>query len=273
MNRRQYLTATTVSAGTVLAGCSSSDSQQEPNTSNGSGDGSTEENTSNSDGEPEFEVLSLEVPEEITQPDTVECRVEIENTGEGDGTYRGEIDIEQEGVDIAPRVTIEKDIPAGERVTFSETLDPRFSGFATFIIDDFERELMIIPETTAPQIEDVELVSEWNEFGDVYENQIDSAQVGEPIAIAVRYVYWHGRSGTLDIFAEYETNAEDGSQVDVSQDESERLTEVRGWQEWERWTPIATTGWEPDSYTTEVQIRDNQTQTVSEREEVSYELN
>ena len=200
VNRRKYLFITGASATTVLSsygGTSGSDDGLGSNTSEGTQttnqdnrDNSLENSTSETtqiaqnssdaeaDGSPQFEITGLELPDNITQPDTVDVRLTVENTGDARGTYRGEIDIDVDGVFLPTSIQYDTEIRAGGRATLIETLDPAHSGFVTFSIAGIERELMVIPENTEPQIQGVKLIREWNEYRDVYQNAIDSAPVG-----------------------------------------------------------------------------------------------
>ena len=296
MNRRKYLSIAGGSVTTVLSGCggeSDSDNSLESNKSGGTqtadqdnrdndiGNNVLEESqTANqnssddaeSNGIPQFEVIELEVPDEITQPNTVDVKLTVENTGGARGTYRGEIDIDTDGVFLPNLIQYDEEVSAGERATLTETLDPARSGFVTFSIEGIEHELMIIPEYTEPQIQDVRLVREWEEYGDVYQNSIDSASAGKLIVIAVRYWYWHGNSGTLDVSLEYETKGEEGSQLDITQGRSKRIVQQRGWEPWEKHIKISTFRWNEAEYTTGVQIRDERKGGLSTIEEVTYTL-
>lgn len=297
MNRRKYLSIAGASVTAVLSGCggqSGSDDGLESNTSEdtqtanrSSSDAGPEDTTSadtqtaqtntddaESNGAPQFEVISLEVPDEITQPDTVAVELTVANTGDARGTYRGEIDVAVDGVFLPTAIRHNEEIDAGERATLTETLTPAHSGFVTFSIDGIEREMMVIPEHTEPQIQGVELIREWNEYGDVYQNAIDSTAVGSRIVIGVRYWYWHGDSGTLEASVEYETNGDDGSQLDITRDQdgSKRIVRQRGWESRETHIEISTFRWDPGAYTTGVQMRDERTGGVSTVEEATYTL-
>ena len=295
VNRRTYLSIASVSVTAVLSGCggnSSSDDGPESNLSEGTQatnqdhrdndlENNTSENTQTAQnsgddaelhGVAEFEIIRLDVPNEITQPDTVDVKLTVENTGDARGTFRGEIDIDVDGVFLPTSIQYDAEISAGERATLTETLDPDRSGFVTFRIEGIEHELMIIPEHTGPQIQGVKLVREWTEHGDVYQNAIDSAPVGRLIVIAVRYWYWYGDSGVLDISAEYETNGKEMSQRDVIQDRSKRIVRQRGWEPQEDYIKISTYGWDPGVYTIKVQLRDERNGDLSTTKEVRYTL-
>jgi len=277
VNRRKYLSIAGASVTAALSGCggqSSSDDDLGSTTSADTQTAQTGTDDAESNGVPQFAVVELGVPDEITQPDTVDVELTVENTGDARGTYRGEIDIAADGVVLPTAIRYNEAIDAGERATLTETLTPTHSGFVTFSIDGIERELMVIPEHTGPQIQGVELIREWNEYGDVHQNAIDSTAVGRRIVIGVRYWYWHGDSGTLDVSVEYETNGDDGSQLDITRDQdgSKRIVSQRGWESRETHVKISTFRWDPGVYTTGVQMRDERTGGVSAIEEVTYTL-
>ena len=296
MNRRECLLAAGASLTTALSGCgreSGSADGPETNTSEGirttdrgNSDDSPAGNTSESaqtaqngsgaepNGAPRFEVVGLDVPDEITQPDTVDVELTVENTGGARGRYRGELDVAVDGVFLPTSIQYDGAISAGERATLTETLDPAHAGFVTFSVAGITRELMVIPERTRPQVQGVELIREWEEYGDVYQNAIDSAPVGGPIVIGVRYWYWHGDSGRVDVSVEYETEAEDGSRRDVTRDRgrSKRIVSQRGWEPRETHIEIPTFRWETGAYTTMVRIRDGRGGGVSTAGKAPYTL-
>ena len=277
MNRRTYLSVAGAGLTTALSGCggaSGADGSPPDNTPGGARTARSDGDDTEPNGVPRFEVIGLDVPDEITQPDTVDVELTVENTGGARGRYRGELDIAVDGVFLPTAVQYDREIRAGERATLTETLDPAHAGFVTFSIAGIERELMVIPERTRPQIQGVELLREWNEYRDVYQNAIDSAPVGGPIVIGVRYWYWHGDSGRVDVSVEYETEAEDGSRRDVIRDRgrSERIVSQRGWEPRETHIEIPTFRWETGAYTTRVRMRDQREGGTSTIEEVTYTL-
>lgn len=295
VNRRKYLSIAGASVTAVLSGCGEKSNSDDSLESNITGEtqttnqdhrdtsleNSTSENTqtaqnSSDDAEqnrvPEFEIIRLEIPNEITQPETIDVKLTVENTGDASGTYRGEIDIDVEGVFLPTVIQYEEEISAGERTTLTKTLNPIHSGFVTFNIESIEHELMVIPEHTEPQIQGVKLIREWNDYGDVFQNAIDSAPVGKLIVIGVRYWYWHGDSGTLDVSVEYKTEGKEISHRDVTQDRFKRIVRQRGWEPREDYIEISTFRWNAGEYTTKVQIRDEREGGLSTNKSVTYTL-
>jgi len=261
MNRRGYMALMTSTIPPVLAGCNGE--------INGSGEPATQTPTP-----PEFALRSLTAPSEVTQPETIPVEIEIENLGESDGTYEGVVDISWSVSARAPLTRkVDAEIPAGESRTITTDIETTYaSGFVRFQIGDFSTEVMITPESPAPRELSVSLLTEWEEFGDVYVNAIRSASVGETITIGVRYEYWHGENGTHDVFIEYEIRDANGIQVAVPQDQSERLTDQRGWGEWEQAIDFPTEGLDPGEYTVEVQVRNNRTDDVSSPATDTFDL-
>lgn len=261
MRRRDYIALISVCPTTALAGCG--------------GEIGESEEADTPDVSAEFEIRSLDTPTEVTQPATLPVEIEIENVGEVDGTYFGTLRQRPQGDTVTLESTvIEADISAGDTEVVTETFDPDGSGIVTYqLVDEtIENEVMIIPESTAPRDLSVTLVSDWQEFGDVNRNAIRSATAEEPIIIGTKYRYWHGDSGTLNVFFDFTIRDEQGQQVAVQQEDSERLTDVRGWQSWERAIPFSTNEWGVGEFTATVQIRDNQTGDVSSSVTDTFEL-
>ena len=295
MNRRKYLSITGTSVTAVLSGCAersnsgnglSSNISEGTQATNQDNKGNNQKNNTSQNtqtaqnsiddaepnGVPEFEIIRLEVPDEITRPETIDVGLTVENTGDIRGRYRGEVDIDVDGVFLPRSIQYDAEIGAGERTTLTKTLDPTHAGFVTFSVGSIEHELMIIPEQTEPQIQDVRLIREWNEYGDVFQNAIDSASVGKLIVIGVRYWYWHGDSGRLDVSVEYETEGKEISHRDVTQDGSKRIVRQRGWEPREDYVEISTFRWDAGEYTTRVQIHDEREGGLSTIKKVTYTL-
>jgi len=127
------------------------------------------------------------------------------------------------------------------------------------------------PESKAPQIKRVELITEWNSFGDVVDNAIDSTTVGSNVAIGIRYDYWH-EGGTHAITAQAEIRDENGEQYDILQHTAERLTESEGWDDWEWYLPFSTDGASTGEYEATVQIRDDDSEETSEAVSTTFTI-
>jgi hypothetical protein len=134
------------------------------------------------------------------------------------------------------------------------------------------RTVEIYYESTAPEVTTVNLVSEWDDFGDVRDNAISSASVGDQILIAYQHeTFVH--EGTFHIFKECEVYEVDtGDRVDIQSGEDEQVTQGNGYQVWEGAFVFYTRGWDSGEYRAEVQIRDEVTSEVSNVETTTFEL-
>lgn len=126
-------------------------------------------------------------------------------------------------------------------------------------------------ESRAPQIQEVALISEWKDFGDVIDKQITSIEAGEDANLGVRYRYYH-TNGTHHVYWQLEIYGPDGSQVDVFTDSAERLTSDEGWAEWERYQNVWTDGLETGEYRAVWQIRDEISGETSERIHADFSI-
>lgn len=120
------------------------------------------------------------------------------------------------------------------------------------------------PEPPAPRIINVQLVSEWETYGDVADKAIDEVAVGERAWIGFRQeVYIH--DGTLHVFEDVEVREQpSGNRVGHRTFEDEQLTDGSGLQMWEHALPFYTDEWSPGEYRARVIIRDEVTGKVSE---------
>ena len=265
MRRRECLRLAALPSVATIAGCGQI-AEIRP--------GDNRSNTQTATPEPAFAVREVRVPEAVTQPTRLDVAVEVENISETDGTFTETANFGSvEGGTVSVELThgIELEIPAGETRVWKQTVNPDGSGIISFSVSDVEREIVIEPASKAPRIEFVELVSEWEEFGDVREHAIDSASQGDNVGIVIRYEYWHD-DGTLDIFIEVELRDAERGQVGVLQDQSERLSDTRGWGDWERFESFSTDRLERDTYEAIVQVRDNISGEVSDPQTTSFEI-
>ena len=76
----------------------------------------------------------------------------------------------------------------------------------------------------APQIETLSLITEWDSFGDVVENQIDSVKSGEDITIGCRFWYYVN-DGTVKARHQLTFYEPDGSELGVQNGMTDRLAE------------------------------------------------
>lgn len=217
-------------------------------------------------GEAEFEVQNYEIPESGEVGESVEIAITFENIGDADGTLTEQAEIVHSrsvGTNFDTLPDIDLEVPAGETSTWNHRFVPENAGKLSFSYGNIEQDIFIEPESKAPKIQRVELITGWNSFGDVSNNAIESTTVGSNVAIGIRYDYWH-EDGTHAITAEVELYDGNGDLFDVLQDRSERLTEAEGWDEWERYLKFTTDGASTGEYEATAQIRDDNSGETSE---------
>lgn len=249
MNRRSMLTSIGTVGTVAIAGC-------------------TEQ------GEAEFEVQDYEIPEDGKVGESVEISITFENVGDGDGTldeqaYISPSNTVETNFETAPNINLE--ISAGETATWNHSFTAENSGRVSFSYDDIEQDILIEPASKAPRIQRVELITEWNSFGDVADNAIESTTVGSNAAIGIRYDYWH-EDGTHAITAQAVIRDENGERYDILQDSAERLTESEGWGNWEWYLPFSTEGASTGEYEATVQIRDDESEETSEAVSTAFTI-
>ncbi|MFW6434818.1 MAG: hypothetical protein ACOCY1_00410 [Halovenus sp.] len=257
MRRRTYLTT----AGLVaIAGCSDMDS--------------SDATTTGTPSPASFDVVDAG-PESVNVGERFRYQIEVENTGGRDGTFEDTLEGRVAGGEWRELSTIELEVPAGETRTWEgQETESEEAGTVEFRFadDGYTWEFTAERVSSRPEIEDVNLVSEWDDFGDAIDNAIPSADVGERIAIAFRH-----RSvvhdGTLHIFAQAEIyDTDTGDRVDIDNYEDDQVTEGSGYQDWEHVLRFDTTGWDPGEYRAEVFVRDEETGDVSAPAETTFEL-
>lgn len=111
------------------------------------------------------------------------------------------------------------------------------------------------PEARRPRISDVNLVTAWESFGDVIENEVESATPGAPIGIGYRYKI-QSHDGEVKPFIQVEVYDEDDTRVAMEQKEDRQLTDGNDYSDWEGAMHFETRGWEKGEYTATVSIRD-----------------
>lgn len=119
------------------------------------------------------------------------------------------------------------------------------------------------PESKAPRIQRVELLSDYEEFEDVADNAIESTTVGSNPSIGAIYEYWFG-DGTFNATAQTEIFDETGSRFSFSQDTTEQLTDREGWGEVSYYDEFDTDDASPGEYEARVLVRDNDAEETSE---------
>lgn len=115
------------------------------------------------------------------------------------------------------------------------------------------------------------LVSEWDQFGDAVENQITEVAIGDTANIAFRH-YSMVHDGTYHVTEQVQVFGPKGDRVAIDQFEDEQLVDLNGVEEWEHFFPFDTGDWTPGQHTGEVIIRDEVTEKVSEPETTEFEV-
>jgi hypothetical protein len=121
-----------------------------------------------------------------------------------------------------------------------------------------------------PEVQRLALVSEWQEFGDVVDNAIDELAAGDTATLGVRYRVYVADQ-TLDVTTQA-TVRHDGRRVAFRSLDDEQIRDSSGWSRFETWWEFDTGDWEPGEHTAEALIRDNQSDTVSEKQTVSFDV-
>jgi hypothetical protein len=216
-------------------------------------------------GEAEFEVDDYEIPESGEVREPVEISITFENVGDGDGTLEDTallLSSRQLQFDTVPYINL--DIPAGETAVWNHSFIPESGGEITFQYgNEVEQDILIDPESKAPRIQQVELITGWESFGDVSDNAIESTTVESDVAVGARYDYWH-EGGTHAITIQAEIENEDGERYDIRQQKAEQLTDSEGWDTWEWHLQFSTDEASPGEYEAIVQIRDDDAGETSE---------
>lgn len=114
------------------------------------------------------------------------------------------------------------------------------------------------------------LISSFEEYGDVKNRAIQTAPSGSDILIGYRTEIWV-HDGQVDTTDEIRIFNSAGNRVAINQDQDAQLTEGNGPQLWEG-AMTFTADWEPGEYSAEVIIRDNISGKVSQPETSSFEI-
>lgn len=111
------------------------------------------------------------------------------------------------------------------------------------------------PEPRAPTVEAVNLVTEWVDYGDVVENEIEGEAPGAGIVVGYRYdVEVH--DGLHHITRQCRVYDSDGQRVAFDASEDRQLVEYSGYDSWEGSIYFETDGWALGEYEAEVLVRD-----------------
>jgi hypothetical protein len=138
-------------------------------------------------------------------------------------------------------------------------------------LDEDTTDTVGIPSSKAPIIDTVNLVSEWESYGDAIDNSITQAEVGSIVNIAPRYWYW-AESKTIDVLLQVRVYDENNERIGMETNSSNQLTDSNGWSSWESSVSFISEGWGQGTYTAEVLIRDNQSNETSSAGTVEFEL-
>jgi hypothetical protein len=280
MDRRQFLATSATGVTVTTVGCSGgSDGSESPNTTESNESQSDEtSNSTSSEGEPEFEI-ETNAPTTGDLERSITIEVEVSNTGEAGGDWTGELAVTSTRgpePDTEPNQweTIDVEVydvsPSESRVWDTDRI---INGPSVIYYRLNERPVqsIAVPESREPIIETVNLVTEWNSYGDTIDNEIEEAEVGSWINVSSRYWYWT-ENQSIEVFRQVEIYNEDNVRVERNTATSELVREYNGWSSWESNMPFNTTDWDSGTYTAEVLLRDEQNQEVSEKNSVEFEL-
>lgn len=299
MDRRAYLTAVAATIG--MAGCSGGDDGTDPSPTATTAPApasptSTEEatptptptatptetdtptETTTTASPAEFEVVGLSLPGQVEAGESYQIEITVRNVGGQGGTWQGDLYARTRTGDRVREwsepSTIEIFVPGGETKTW--TSDPITIDQAGYSIEYRLGESgpitsIEVTGNTAPIIQDVNLVSEWMEYGDAIKNAISSATIGNSITIAWRYQYYVENS-TLHVFEQCRIFGPDGNRVTMDQYEDNQIVSKNGWDVIEHALSFSTIDWDPGEYTAEVLLRDETGDGTSEAATVTFTL-
>lgn len=268
MNRREYLITLLCPLTVGVAGCSLLETDDGANGETAGDTAELEEAT-----DVEIVVVDHEIPERVAVGDPVELAVTLENQDDEPGRYRETLVATPDGPQLQQH-QIEIEVPANETAVWrSDPIVFEHGGRVSYRLPDaFEDEtILITPASKAPQIEAVNLVTEWADFGDTFENATDTATVGDLIEIADRHRYWH-EDGQYHIFRQVRILDDAGERVAIDQHTEEQMTDTEGFDSWEGAVWFDTAGWELGSYTAEVLLRNELTGERSEPVTTEFEI-
>lgn len=278
-NRRKFIASAVGVSLCGLAGCSGMLETDGESTTERT---QTTTRTRTATPEPASFQISVEAPDVVNADEDFRYELTVENTGEKRGWFSSNVKSRWTteaswGYVSGPDGNVGVRVEAGETKTeeFEMTAPPE-QGTREYRISTSETEAKwdvdVTTENATPDIEFVNLVSEWSQYGDAEDNAIDRTSTGEPIAIAYRYsIFSH--SGTVDSAHEvriYEARTND--QVTSNFTESENLVDFDGYSEWEFWHGFRTDDWGAGEYRVEVTVRDSISNEVSETHETTFEL-
>lgn len=164
-------------------------------------------------------------------------------------------------------------VPAGETRTWEKEFTYDHEYDIHFLLEkyDVEWDIAVLATRTPPKLLEVNLVSDWQTYGDVPANVILSAEVGSEIEIGFRHEYYL-HDGTYDITEQVRIFDSDGNRVASQPYTDEQLFTGNGYQLFEHALSFTTHDWGKGEYTAEVLLRDNVTSSVSDPMETTFTL-
>lgn len=225
---------------------------------------------------PSFKVVEIRSPKSVALDQSFRIEIEVENNGGQSGTWEEKIFTK---VTYGPKpenwdiLEVDLIIPPGEsrtwRSSYSSYEEPAVVYFR--VGEEGPIRTVEVPGTRAPIMTEVNLVSEWESYGDAVDNRITEAEAGSVIYIAFRYWYWV-ENQTFDAYRQVKIYDENNERVGLNSSPSEQVVDRNGWVSWETYMSFSTTGWGPGTYIAEVLIRDNQNMKVSELSTTEFQL-
>ena len=277
MDRRTYL-AVCATGIAGMAGCESTGEQSGTPTVETDTVISTATPTSTPRGESSFQVGEVELPNQTPAGESYTMAIAVQNTGGEDGTWTADLYARSRTGDRvqewAEPTQIELFVPAGETRTWESDLGPvEQAGYTAEyrLGESGPIHSVEITGNTAPIIQTVNPVSEWEQFGDAVDNEISSATIGEIITIAWRHQYYVQNS-TYHIFEQCRIYGPDGNRVTMDQYEDEQVVSQNGWQAYEHSMRFRTGGSTPGEYEAEVLARDETGDGTSEPATTTFQL-
>lgn len=123
-------------------------------------------------------------------------------------------------------------------------------------------------ERIYPTIVTTAVVSKWEEYGDVYDEQTNEIEVGAYFAIGSRFeTLVHDSSVTVRLQVEVYRGDELVTRESATAD---TLTDESGVVEWEMVVPLRAAEWEPGDYSAEVILQDETTGETSSTKTVEF---
>lgn len=279
MNRRGYLSV--IGGTTVLAGCSAI-SEDDTTSSDSGGNNTTNSSGENTSSDPpvesaSFELVESDIPEVMNADEDASISITVKNTGGSTGSCSGQARIKKEEVESGTlrfgyyNDTIEPEEKKKMEITGEV---PAGTGEYVFEFTNLEetRTTTITDENATPTIQNVNIVSEWDEYGDLISNAIDSVTVGETATIVGRYTAFV-HDGTYQATTQtriYEKSTDE--RVFITSDESEQIVGRNGYSSWEAPINFDTTGWRPGVYRAEFTVRDDISEEVSGTETTTFQV-